>query len=92
MATATTKSSTYPQPSSSPPPQYPYNQSDPPGLGPRKTLFVLVTVVGCIAILWPKIFYPMMFSTPEVPAPKANYVGKDIRPGGKFPSSIRLIF
>lgn len=35
---------------------------DPPSLGPKKTFFVLVTVVGCIAILWPKVFYPMMFS------------------------------
>ncbi|XP_021698742.1 uncharacterized protein LOC5564765 isoform X4 [Aedes aegypti] len=29
-------------------------------LGPRKTLIIMVTVVGCIAILWPKVFYPMM--------------------------------
>lgn len=35
---------------------------DSPGLGPKKTFFVLVTVVGCIAILWPKVFYPMIFS------------------------------
>ncbi|XP_065075563.1 uncharacterized protein LOC135699279 isoform X3 [Ochlerotatus camptorhynchus] len=28
--------------------------------GPRKTLIIMVTVVGCIAILWPKVFYPMM--------------------------------
>ena len=34
---------------------------DPPGLGPKKTLFVMVTVIGCIAILWPKVFYPMMY-------------------------------
>lgn len=30
------------------------------GLGPKKTFLVLFTVVGCIAILFPKIFYPMM--------------------------------
>lgn len=30
------------------------------GLGPKKTFLVLVTVVGCIAILFPKIFYPMI--------------------------------
>lgn len=30
------------------------------GLGPKKTLLVLFTVVGCIAILFPKIFYPMI--------------------------------
>ncbi|XP_058466415.1 uncharacterized protein LOC131439437 [Malaya genurostris] len=29
-------------------------------LGTRKTLIIMVTVVGCIAILWPKVFYPMM--------------------------------
>ncbi|XP_053686709.1 uncharacterized protein LOC128736256 [Sabethes cyaneus] len=29
-------------------------------LGPRKTMIIMVTVVGCIAILWPKVFYPMM--------------------------------
>ncbi|ETN58123.1 hypothetical protein AND_010285 [Anopheles darlingi] len=30
------------------------------GMGPRKTLIIMVTVVGCVAILWPKVFYPMM--------------------------------
>ncbi|CRK97570.1 CLUMA_CG010956, isoform A [Clunio marinus] len=30
------------------------------GLGPKKTFLVLFTVVGCIAILFPKIFYPML--------------------------------
>lgn len=36
--------------------------SEPTGgtLGPRKTLIIMVTIVGCIAILWPKVFYPMM--------------------------------
>ncbi|KAF2881165.1 hypothetical protein ILUMI_24990 [Ignelater luminosus] len=29
-------------------------------LGTRKTLFVLVIVVGCFAVLWPKVFYPML--------------------------------
>lgn len=32
------------------------------GLGPKKTLLVLFTVVGCIAILIPKIFYPMLMA------------------------------
>lgn len=63
---------------------YPYSQSDTPPLGPRKTIFVLATVVGCIAILWPKIFYPMMFGGSEVPV-KNNYMNKDLTgtPGGK---------
>lgn len=30
------------------------------GIGPKKTALILFTVVGCIAILFPKIFYPMM--------------------------------
>uniref|UniRef100_A0A1Q3FNB2 Resistance to inhibitors of cholinesterase protein 3 N-terminal domain-containing protein n=1 Tax=Culex tarsalis TaxID=7177 RepID=A0A1Q3FNB2_CULTA len=29
-------------------------------MGTRKTLIIMVTVVGCIAILWPKVFYPMV--------------------------------
>lgn len=31
------------------------------GLSSRKTAIIIVTVVGCIAILWPKVFYPMIF-------------------------------
>ena len=27
--------------------------------GPRKAIFVLAIVIGCFAVLWPKIFYPM---------------------------------
>ena len=38
-----------------------------PGLGPKKTLFVMITVVGCIAVLWPKVFYPMWFGAPNLP-------------------------
>ena len=30
-----------------------------------KTLFVLAVVLGCFAVLWPKIFSPMLFSTYE---------------------------
>lgn len=66
---------------------YQNNQSDTPPLGPRKTIFVLATVIGCIAILWPKIFYPMMFGSAEVPI-KNNYINKDIKPGGKLIYSI----
>lgn len=43
---------------------------DPPGLGPKKTFFIIVTVVGCIAILWPKVFYPMMFGAQQKPLVK----------------------
>lgn len=52
---------------------------DSPGLGPRKTLFVLVTVVGCIAILWPKIFHPMMFG-PSNQTPK-SVINSNFKPG-----------
>ncbi|XP_066143826.1 uro-adherence factor A-like isoform X2 [Euwallacea fornicatus] len=30
------------------------------GLGPKRTMLVMVVVVGCFAVLWPKIFYPML--------------------------------
>lgn len=77
--------------SSQPQPYYqPYNnQNDTPPLGPRKTIFVLATVIGCIAILWPKIFYPMMFGSSEVPQIKNTYINKDLKPGGKF---IEILF
>lgn len=67
--------------------QYQNNQTDTPPLGPRKTIFVLATVIGCIAILWPKIFYPMMFGGAEVPI-KNTYINKDMKPGGKLIYSI----
>lgn len=31
-----------------------------PDLGPKKTMFILVIVVGCFAVLWPKVLYPML--------------------------------
>ncbi|XP_022221604.1 uncharacterized protein LOC111073549 isoform X10 [Drosophila obscura] len=38
------------------------------GMTPKKTALIIVTVIGCIAILWPKVFHPMMFGS--VPPPK----------------------
>ncbi|CAG9564311.1 unnamed protein product [Danaus chrysippus] len=32
-------------------------------LGPRKTMFVLVIVVGCFAVLWPRILSPFILGT-----------------------------
>lgn len=29
-------------------------------LGPKKTILVIATVVGCIGILWPKVFHPIL--------------------------------
>ncbi|KAH8372759.1 hypothetical protein KR009_004525 [Drosophila setifemur] len=40
------------------------------GMTPKKTALIIVTVIGCIAILWPKVFHPMMFG--GVPPPKTN--------------------
>jgi hypothetical protein len=31
----------------------------PDGFSRGKTIFVLAVVVGCFAILWPKVFFPM---------------------------------
>lgn len=43
-----------------------YQQSNKmPDLGPRKSLFVLVIVVGCFAVLWPKVFYPMLVGSAQ---------------------------
>lgn len=33
--------------------------SSPDGFSRGKTIFVLAVVVGCFAVLWPKVFYPM---------------------------------
>uniref|UniRef100_T1H3Z4 Uncharacterized protein n=1 Tax=Megaselia scalaris TaxID=36166 RepID=T1H3Z4_MEGSC len=40
------------------------------GLGTKKTIFVLCVVVGCIGILWPKLFYPMFFGNSSPPLPQ----------------------
>ncbi|CAB0035902.1 unnamed protein product [Trichogramma brassicae] len=37
--------------------------------GPRKTIVILAIVVGCFAILWPKIFYPMLTASLYPPPP-----------------------
>lgn len=64
--------------------------SDPPGLGPKKTLFVMVTVIGCIGILWPKLIYPMMFAA-QAPA---KVPVKDYRagPGGEMMTFLMYFF
>ncbi|KAK8392773.1 hypothetical protein O3P69_014893 [Scylla paramamosain] len=35
--------------------------------GTGKTIFVLAIVVGCFAVLWPKIFYPMLTASVKQP-------------------------
>ena len=37
--------------------------------GPRKTVVILAIVAGCFAILWPKIFYPMLTASLYPPPP-----------------------
>lgn len=55
------------------------------GLSPKKTALIIVTVVGCIAILWPKVFYPMMFaSAPAAATGKTNIKEGHRGPGGEF--------
>ncbi|XP_036331080.1 uncharacterized protein LOC118742817 isoform X2 [Rhagoletis pomonella] len=50
------------------------------GLSPKKTAVIIVTVVGCIAILWPKVFYPMMFG--GVAPAKSGNLNEQRGPGG----------
>lgn len=40
--------------------------------GTGKSIVVLAVVVGCFAILWPKIFYPMMQAAFSMTAPKTE--------------------
>jgi len=51
------------------------------GMTPKKTALIIVTVIGCIAILWPKVFHPMMFG--GVPPPKPNLKDQRAAPGGE---------
>lgn len=48
-------------------------------IGPRKTMFILVVVIGCFSILWPKVFYPMLMGNAEKqskPSPIDKTAGK----------------
>lgn len=47
---------------------------------PKKTALIIVTVIGCIAILWPKVFHPMMFG--GVPPSQPNFKDPRAAPGG----------
>lgn len=49
-------------------------EPEPQPLGTKKTMLVMITVVGCIAILWPKVFYPMIVGpTPPKPTMAPDY-------------------
>ncbi|KAG8238184.1 hypothetical protein J437_LFUL014060, partial [Ladona fulva] len=43
--------------------------------GTGKTIFILAIVVGCFAVLWPKIFYPMLQASINVPVTMENSQG-----------------
>ncbi|XP_055916492.1 resistance to inhibitors of cholinesterase protein 3 isoform X5 [Eupeodes corollae] len=61
-------------------------------LGSKKTAIIVITVVGCIAILWPKVFHPMMFGGPlPKPTPKDHRLPGGLRqerPSHLHPESI----
>jgi hypothetical protein len=44
--------------------------------GPRKTIFILAIVAGCFAVLWPKIFYPMLTASVTPHHPVSDSSGK----------------
>ncbi|KAL9912615.1 uncharacterized protein LOC119641587 isoform X6 [Glossina fuscipes] len=52
------------------------------GLSSKKTALIIVTVVGCIAILWPKVLYPMMFGGSKT-------VKTDLKETQRGPGAIR---
>lgn len=37
------------------------------GLSTGKTILVFSIVLGCFAVLWPKVFQPMFFDRPQDP-------------------------
>ena len=43
-------------------------------LSTGKTVFILAVVVGCFAVLWPKVFYPMLTASVKN-APKEGKLG-----------------
>lgn len=55
-------------------------------LGPRKTMFVLVIVVGCFAVLWPRILSPLVLG-PSREQLKPNKFDRDAGNVGIFNTS-----
>lgn len=49
-----------------------------PPIGPKKSIFIMVTVIGCVAILWPRVLQPMLFggATPSKNIINDESVGK----------------
>lgn len=50
-------------------------------IGPKKSMFVLVIVIGCFSILWPKVFYPMLIGN----------TNQQVKPGSNDRSSGKII-
>lgn len=50
--------------------------------GTGKTVLILTIVAACFAVLWPKIFYPMLISSPSAKTPGDNLNGKFITTKG----------
>ncbi|GAB6023718.1 hypothetical protein CHUAL_008477 [Chamberlinius hualienensis] len=46
-------------------------------LGPAKTVVIIAVVIGCFAMLWPKVFYPMMQTVFMITRPKGFNQEKD---------------
>lgn len=55
-------------------------------IGPRKTMIVVVIVVGCFAVLWPKVFYPMLVGPAHQHAKTADKIA------GRYSSSPSVFF
>lgn len=57
-------------------------------LGARKTMFVLVIVVGCFALLWPRILAPLMLGQGQQLKP--NQFDRDAGNGGIYNSKLNV--
>lgn len=55
-------------------------------LGPRKTMFVLVIVVGCFAVLWPRILSPLLVGHQRAQL-QPNQIDRDAGNGDIFNTS-----
>jgi hypothetical protein len=52
--------------------------------GTGKTICILAIVVGCFAVLWPKLFYPMLQASVNARNPVDNSQGKANDGSGLF--------
>jgi hypothetical protein len=52
--------------------------------GTGKTICILAIVAGCFAVLWPKLFYPMLQASVNTRNPTDNSQGKPDDGSGLF--------